>query len=110
MRKRFQMRQIRKLSPHAKDCFGETPKPTPETGALPREESRDFTKAFGATTLQRFNAAKPFCSDLQPAGRNILLNRWKNDSPLCWANIRSRFNCPHPADMAVFVEIPGAAA
>ena len=45
---------------------------------------------------------------LQPLGRNFLL---RNDNRALYrARIRDRFNCPCPAEMAVLVEIPGAAA
>jgi hypothetical protein len=51
-----------------------------------------------------------FCRDLQPVVGNILLSRWNDDNPLRWASVGDRFNCPHPAEVAVLVEVPVAAA
>src|SRR6266550_6697981 len=45
------------------------------------------------------------CGDLQPLARNICL-RQRYDNSLYPASIGDRFNCPHPAEMAIFIEIP----
>src|SRR6266550_520915 len=44
-------------------------------------------------------------ADLQPLVKGICL-RQRYDNSLYPASIGDRFNCPHPAEMAIFIEIP----
>ena len=47
-------------------------------------------------------------ADLEPLARNICLTR-RYDNVLCRASIGGRSNCPVPAEMAIFIEIPSSA-
>ena len=47
-------------------------------------------------------------ADLQPLARNVCLRR-RYDNVLCRASTGGRFNCPVPADVAIFIEIPSSA-
>jgi hypothetical protein len=47
-------------------------------------------------------------ADLQPLARNVCLRR-RYDKVRCRASIGGRFNCPVPAEMAIFIEIPSSA-
>ena len=98
-------RMNRKNDPPSCGSFGTRAwqaKPECRIRVIRGSPSNDLTRRsqHGETILPR----------LQPVVRNFLLSRRNHDNPLCWARIRDRFNCPHPAEMAVLVEIPAATA
>ena len=65
-----------------------------------------FLLMWTCCSLRETVVVLPYAAaDLQPLVKGIRLRRRYNNS-LSRVSVGNRFNCPHPAEMAIFIEIP----
>jgi hypothetical protein len=80
-----------------------------ETHPARGHTASQFLLMWTCCSLRETVVVLPYAAaDLQPLARNICL-RQGYDNSLYPVSIRDRFNCPHPAPMAIFIEIPSSA-